>query len=382
MAVCGSVEDRHGIVLAKNELAKAYGIKTAETVVSALKKCPNLAICAPHYDEYLKYSKAANRIYERYTDLVESFGIDESWLDVTASSVFGTGEEIAEKIRHEIKAELGITDSIGVSFNKVFAKLGSDYKKPDAVTVISRNNFKNIVYPLPVCDLLFVGKQTEAALRKLGIMTIGALAEANPELLKIKLGKSGELLSVYDRGLDSDPVLPDRSDDVKSISNGYTFKKDLLGREECKNGIDFLCEEIGNKLRRKGLMCSTVQVSIKDQFLKLIQRQAPLEHPTDTGAEISKKAFEILCNTWNMEVPVRMLTVTAHCLLNADNASRQINIFSSFDNNTDDMKISKMEIALDEIRGKFGVDSIVKASFMNPELGIYLNKSDKSKGRN
>ena len=185
MAVCGSREDRHGIVLAKNEEAKKYGIVTAETIYSAQKKCPNLVIAEPHHDKYVEFSRRVGEIYAEYTDLIEPFGIDESWLDVTASyKLFGSGEEIAEKIRRRIKEEIGITVSIGVSFNKTFAKLGSDYKKPDAVTVINEENFRSIVYPLPVSDLLYVGKKTADQLFRLGIRTIGDLAATSEQLLE------------------------------------------------------------------------------------------------------------------------------------------------------------------------------------------------------
>ena len=223
MAVCGSTEDRHGIVLAKNELAKKYGIKTAETVYSAKKKCPELVIASPHYDKYSEYSAMVNAIYAKYTDMIEPFGIDESWLDVTASQkLFGTGEEIAELIRREVKETIGITVSIGVSFNKVFAKLGSDYKKPDAITVINHKNFRDIVFPLPVGDLLFIGKKTEIALASMGIKTIGDLAAASPELLRMRLGKAGEMIYHYARGEDESPVSVVR-EAAKSVGNGFTF---------------------------------------------------------------------------------------------------------------------------------------------------------------
>ena len=258
MAVCGSTEERRGIVLAKNELAKKYGIKTAETVWSAKKKCPALVTVEPHHEEYARYSKMVNEIYLRYTDMVEPFGIDESWLDVTASrKLFGTGLEIAEKISADVKREIGITVSIGVSFNKVFAKLGSDYKKPDAITVIDEENFKNIVYPLPVGDLLFVGKRTEEALIYMGIRTIGDLAATSETLLKSRFGKAGEMLHKYARGLDDSPVTAER-EDAKSIGSGFTFRHDLVGREECRQGIDFLSDDIGRKLRLKGMKCGTV----------------------------------------------------------------------------------------------------------------------------
>lgn len=377
MAVAGSVENRHGIILAKNEHAKRFNIKTAETVFSAKKKCPDLVLLDPHYDRYVEYSVKANEIYSRYTDMVEPFGIDESWLDVTASGVFGNGYEIAEKIRQEIKQELGITVSVGVSFNKVFAKLGSDYKKPDATTVISRENFKDIVYPLPVSDLLFVGKSTADALKHLGIRTIGDLAEANRELLVMKLGKSGAMLSSYARGEDNSPVESSSKADAKSIGNGFTFKHDLVGREECLTGIKYLSEEIGTKLRIKGLKCSTVQLTIKDEYLRSIQRNLTLSSPTDISSEIADAAYRILCREWKEERPIRMITVTATNIVRADSVYEQLGFFDS-EKTEKREKNGKREIAVDEIRRKFGTDSIVRASIIENDIGIY-NKKNKKK---
>ena len=377
MAVAGSVENRHGIILAKNEHAKKFNIKTAETVFSAKKKCPDLVLLDPHYDRYVEYSVKANEIYSRYTDMVEPFGIDESWLDVTASGVFGNGYEIAEKIRQEIKQELGITVSVGVSFNKVFAKLGSDYKKPDATTVISRENFKDIVYPLPVSDLLFVGKSTADALKHLGIRTIGDLAEANRELLVMKLGKSGAMLSSYAKGEDNSPVESSSKADAKSIGNGFTFKHDLVGREECLTGIKYLSEEIGTKLRIKGLKCSTVQLTIKDEYLRSIQRNLTLSSPTDISSEIADAAYRILCREWKEERPIRMITVTATNIVRADSVHEQLGFFDS-ENTGKREKNGKREIAVDEIRRKFGTDSIVRASIIENDIGIY-NKKNKKK---
>lgn len=370
MAVSGSVENRHGIILAKNELAKKYGIATAETVFSAKKKCPNLVLAKPHYNEYERFSKMANEIYARYTDMIEPFGIDESWLDVTASKFFGNGMEIAEKIRNDIKNELGITVSIGVSFNKVFAKLGSDYKKPDAITEIKRSNFQTIVYPLPVSELLFVGKKTAEALKLLGIRTIGELAAASPDLLARKLGKAGEVLSVYARGEDKSPVEAQDKTESKSIGNGYTFKHDLVGRDECKIGINSLAEEIGTKLRQRGLKCATVQLSIKDEYLRTIQRNAPQDPPSDISSEIADTAFKILCKEWSSDKPIRMITVTATNLVRKEGLAEQIDMFGA-EKTEKREKSGKRENALDEIRKKFGTDSIVRAAIIDSDIGIY-----------
>lgn len=379
MAVCGSEEDRHGIVLAKNELAKAYGIKTAETVFSAKKKCPHLVTAAPHHKAYVEFSRRANEIYSRYTDMIEPFGIDESWLDVTASrKIFGTGYEIAEKISTDIKNELGITVSIGVSFNKVFAKLGSDYKKPDAITVIDRNNFKSIVFPLPVSSLLFVGKKTETALATMGIRTIGELAGTSRDILCMRFGKMGETLSMCADGTENSPVDPYSREDVKSISNGYTFKHDLIGWDECKIGIDYLAEEIGTKLRRRGLKCCTVQLSIKDQYLRTVQRQRQQNPPSDISTEIAATAFAILKEEWGIQKPARMLTVSATNLIKDDTYAPQLSLF---DTSVDQKRESKKnkENAVDKIRQKYGDASIVKGAVIDTDIGIYTAHNNKKK---
>lgn len=376
MAVCGSQSDRHGIVLAKNELAKKYKIATAETVYSAKKKCPGLVIAEPHYDEYTKYSKLVNAIYARYTDMIEPFGIDESWLDVTASGkIFGSGKEIAEAIRREVKETLGITVSIGVSFNKVFAKLGSDYKKPDAVTVIDEENFRDIVFPLPVSDLLFVGKKTERALITMGIRTIGELANTSREMLSLRFGKAGQMLHKYANGLDDSPVTV-AAEDAKSISNGFTFRHDLVGRDECRVGIEYLSEEIGRRLRENGQLCSTVVLTIKDEYLRSIQRQKPQNPPTDISSEISKTAYGILLEEWNAEKPIRMITVAASNLVRGEMASRQISFFDSTGETTRE-KSKKRETAVDKIRQKFGNDAILSGAVIDSDIGIYDSTRNK-----
>lgn len=379
MAVCGSTEDRHGIVLAKNDIAKQYGIKTAETVYSAKKKCPNLVIAAPHYDRYSEYSAIVNAIYAKYTDMVEPFGIDESWLDVTASrKIFGTGEQIAELIRRDVKENVGITVSIGVSFNKVFAKLGSDYKKPDAITVISEENFRDIVFPLPVGDLLFIGRKTEVALASMGIRTIGDLAGSSPDMLRMRLGKAGEMIYRYARGEDDSPVSPVR-DDAKSIGNGFTFRHNLVTKEECRVGIDFLAEEIGRRLRAEGMKCSTVQLTIKDEYLRSIQRQRTMRPPTDISREIASRAYAILLDEWSDGKPIRMITVTALNLVRADMVCEQIDMFAQTANIARN-KSKKREEAMDKIRQRYGGTSIVTGSVMDSDIGVFA--SDKGKKKN
>ncbi len=373
LAVCGSTEDRHGIVLAKNEVAKKYNIQTAETVYSALKKCPTLKIVEPHHEKYLKYSRLVNEIYHKYTDKVEPFGIDESWLDVTKSQkLFGSGMEIAEKIRQEVKSTLNITISVGVSFNKVFAKLGSDYKKPDAITEILKSNYKEIVYPMPASSLLFVGKRTETALRDLDIFTIGDLAKFDKNILIAKLGKMGKILHEYANGEDTDDVSAKR-EDAKSISNGLTFKRDLVTYDEYKIGIMFLSEEIGRKLRHNNQKCQTVGISIKDKFLKVIHKQATQKEPTDLSKEIADSAFKLFISVWEIGNPVRTITITASNLIKAEESARQVSFFSDEQQDSRE-KTTKIENALDKIKQKYGSKSIISGSLIGSDLGIYDTK--------
>ena len=371
-AVCGSVEDRRGIVLAKNYIAKSYGVKTAETVYSAKKKCPGLVIGPPHHELYAEFSKRVNAIYARYTDMIEPFGIDESWLDVTASrKLFGDGETIANRIREDVKREIGITVSVGVSFNKVFAKLGSDYKKPDAVTVISEENFRDIVFPLPVGDLLFIGARTEKELSLMGIRTIGALASCSPEILISKFGKAGAMLHKYANGLDDSPVTrEDERADAKSIGSGLTFRHNLVGREECRIGIMHLSEDVAHRLRAKGMKCGTVQLTIKDEYLRSIQRQRPVTPETDIAKEITAVSMAILEDEWPEKKPVRMLTVTASNLFRSDMIASQIDMFGEDDEKAR-TKSKKKEETIDKIRQKFGNSSILNGSVIDTDIGIY-----------
>ena len=382
MAVCGSESDRHGIVLAKNELAKKYGIKTAETVYSARKKCPGLVIASPHYEEYTRYSRRVNEIYARYTDMIEPFGIDESWLDVTASKkLFGDGIEIAERIRREVREEIGITISVGVSFNKVFAKLGSDYKKPDATTVILREDVERIVYPLPVSDLLFVGQKTADQLRIMGIKTIGDLSRVPRDVLVARFGKYGDQLYKNANGLDDSPVIRiGEGDDQKSIGLGFTFRHDLTSREECKIAINYLSDEVAVKLRNAGMVCNTVQLSIKDEFLSVIQRQRALSHPTDLAHDISDVANQILVKEWSEARPIRMLTVTAQNLTRNEYSADQIDIFAEIDD-TRREKDKKQEQAVDKIMQKFGRESITNGAILTTDIGIKDKKIKTNPGR-
>ena len=367
MAVGGSQEDRHGIILAKNELAKKYNIQTAETIVEAKRKCPDLVIVPPRHEEYSKFSKRVNEIYQEYTDLVEPFGIDESWLDVTASRrLFGDGKTIADEIRERVKKEIGITVSVGVSFNKVFAKLGSDYKKPDATTVISKENYKDIVYPLPVKDLLFVGRKTLLELAAMRIKTIGDLANADRNLLYKKLGKMGHMLSVYARGEDNEPVKSIYAEDeTKSIGNGMTFRRDLKGEEDVKKGIHLLSESVATRMRKKHLKCETVHIQIKSPEFQVVSRQKKLATPTNSAREIASAAYELFVSVWNLRSPVRAITVTGTNLL-PENSGTQMNLFDAPETSE---KQERLLETIDNLRGKFGFGSLTTADFIDNDLG-------------
>jgi DNA polymerase-4 len=370
MAVSGNPAHRHGIILAKNELAKRCGVVTAETIWQAKKKCPNLVLVQPHHDKYYEYSEKANEIYERFTDRVEPFGIDESWLDVTGCThLFGNGKEIADQIREEIKSQLGLTVSVGVSFNKVFAKLGSDYKKPDATTVISRENYKEIIYPLPVSDLLYVGKAATEALAKYGITTIGQLANFEKPIIAANLGKLGEMIHDYANGLDNNPVgFAHDAQNAKSIGNGMTFRRDLDGMDDMLLGLSPLVDSVATRLRKSGMKCSTVQIVILDPQFKSISRQKKLEKPTNLYKEIRDKAIEIIQSSWNLKAPIRMLTITAMNLV-AENEAEQISFLGDVEGKRRE-KLERIEKTVDTIRNRFGKKAISFGAEAESDIGV------------
>ena len=362
MAVCGDPESRHGIILAKNELAKAYGIQTAETIWQAKRKCPQLTLVVPHHDLYEQISDQINEIYGQYTDLVEPFSIDESWLDVTGTlHTFGSGEQIANELRRRIREEIGITISVGVSFNKIFAKLGSDYKKPDATTCITRDNYQTILWPLPARDMMFVGSTTAERLARMGIATIGDIAHAGRDQLRLILGRSGETIWEYAAGEDCSLVRrADESDQPKSIGNSITFPHDLVGRQEICAGLLALCDQVGSRLRKHGLYCATVQIQIKDPLLATISRQQKLAAPTNVTRELYEAAVAIAEKSWSMSSPVRLLSVTAANL--GDCCTEQMTLIG--DTTEGKLKNAKLDRAMDSIRSRFGKDSISYARLM------------------
>ena len=359
MAVSGDPASRHGIILAKNEPAKKFGVQTAETIWQAKRKCPDLVLLPPHHRLYREFSKKVNAIYDQYTDLVESFGIDESWLDVTHTlHLFGgDAKALADTLRARIKAELGLTLSVGVSFNKVFAKLGSDYKKPDATTVISRENWRDLVWPLPVGALLYVGGVARKLLRQYGVETIGQLAACRPEMLEALLGKMGLQLYDYANGQDGSPVRSRYdAEPVKSVGNGTTFPQNLTTQAQVRSGIAVLADSVATRLRHLGLYAGGVQVTIRDPQFHDRSRQRQLPVPTHLIRDLTDAAMALTEQLWRPPAPIRALTVTALHLVPEQDAYEQTDLFSA---PLAREKQEKLEGAVDLIRKKYGGGAIV-----------------------
>ena len=368
VAVCGDPRSRHGIILAKNEPAKAFGVKTAETIWQARKKCPDLVLLPAHHDKYRAMSRRVNALYERYTDLVEPFGIDESWLDVTGTLHLFGGDPVAlaDRIRGEVRRELGVTISVGVSFNKIFAKLGSDYKKPDATTLITEEDLQAIVWPLPVTDLLYVGRAAARTLERYGVRTIGQLAAFDRQALTALLGKQGGQLWNYANGLENSPVAPaGQYTPPKSVGNGETFPRDLITREEVHRGVALLADQVAVRLRRHRMKAATLQVTIRAPDFKDICRQRPLPAPTCTARELTRAAMDILEHSWKAGAPIRAITLTAQNLIPEEEAAEQLGLFAPEEPKRRD-RAEKLERVVDQLREKYGHDAVTSAALAMP----------------
>ena len=374
VAVGGDVEARHGIILAKNELAKRAGVKTGEALWQAKQKCPNLVIVPPHYQLYLRFSRMARAIYAEYTDLIEPFGLDEAWIDVTGSGVFGDAVEIAETIRNRVKFELGITVSIGVSFNKIFAKLGSDYKKPDAVTVFGKDDYREKVWPLPVEELLYVGPATTRKLRARCIRTIGDLAQTDPSLLHSWLGKMGYVLHAFANGNDPSPVAPLGEEAIiKSIGNSTTTPRDLTCEEDVNIIFYVLAESVAARMRENGFRAKTVQISLRDTDLFSFERQCKLESPSCLASELHDAGMRLLRDHYRFRKPLRSVGIRGMDLVPIQTAM-QLNFF---EDPVRREKRERLEVAVDELRRRFGHAAVSRAVTMcDPSLGTINPKDD------
>lgn len=375
VAVSGDAEQRHGIILAKNDPAKAFDVRTGETIWQARQKCPDLVVLPPDYPRYLRFSRLARSIYADYTDRIEPFGPDEAWLDVTASAdLFGTGKTIADEIRLRIRKELGITASVGVSWNKIFAKLGSDRKKPDATTVIARGNFKDVVWPLPVDDLLYVGPATRKKLALKCIHTIGELAAAGTESLHGWFGKWGDILYVFANGLDDSPVARMGTEAmIKSVGNSVTAPRDLKNDADAGILLFVLCESVAMRLRELGLECGTVELSVRDNTLYSLTRQKKQPRPTNLAPDLYRAAMELFRTHYKWYRPIRSLGVRG-CGLCAAGGCAQLSLL--VDEERRDRRI-RLEAAVDDIRRRYGNLSIRRALLLTDRrLGTLDPKDD------
>ena len=374
LAVCGSQEERHGIVLTANYLAKPYGVKTGMAIWQARQNCPNLVILPPDMDEYIRFSRMAREIYEDYTDQIEPFGLDESWLDVTGSvGLFGDPMSIAREISGRIKFELGITASIGVSDNKITAKLGSDYKKPDAITRIEADNYKELAYPLPVEDLLYVGPATSRKLRAIGISTIGRLAECPVDVLVRRLGKMGAVLHTFANGRDVSPVQKsDHVPNIKSVGNSATTPRDLETEADVKLMLYLLAESVCARMRELVSRCTVVEIYVRDTQLNSIVRQRKLQAPSCSSQELAETGLDIFRRNYRWDRPVRSIGLRGAGLVEAQ-GTVQLSLY------TEDQKRDKWEridTAVDHLRQRYGYMSVRRALMDSDPLLGHINVKD------
>jgi len=374
MAVAGNPRTRHGIILAKNQIAKNMGIKTGQTIWEAKKICPNLICLPPNHDLYQQYSETVREIYKRYTDLVESFGPDECWLDVTESQLlFGSGEKIANTLREVVKKETGLTISVGVSFSKYFAKLGSDLKKPDATTVISKENFRSTIWKLPADSLIFVGRRTIEKLNKLNIFSIGDLALADEKLLTDHFGVLGKKYKQMANGTDDEPVHEvSHLGKTKSVGNGMTTIRDLKTRDEVETTVLTLAEKVAYRMRQNNLFGKTANLSLRDESLKFTSHSLSFTPPTNNANFITKKCMEIFDTFWkNTKLSIRSVRI-ALSNLTTSGSEMQLDMF----NTTKLDKAQKLDESLDKIREKYGYYAVRRAKTLDKEFIDYFEPDE------
>lgn len=366
MAVGGDVEARHGIILSANQIARRFKIKTGEALWQAKQKCPDLIVVPPHFDLYFRFTKLTRALYCEYAPQVEPFGLDEAWVEVTNTDKLDRlgARGLADEIRRRVKDELGITVSIGVSDNKIFAKLGSDFRKPDAVTMFNRSNMRELIWPLPCSDLLYIGPATKRKLAKYGIRTIGQLAQTPPDYLHRWLGKWGLILSAYANGLDSSPVAGvDEQQGIKSIGNSTTLPRDLCCDADAGIAFWMLCESVAARLRAHGFLCKTVQISLRTNDLTTFERQKKLAQPTCLASTLHETALELLRDNFSWQLPLRSVGVRAVDLIPAE-TPQQLSMFAA-----DAQKTERLEHAVDDVRQRFGPRAVRRAvSMIDPTL--------------
>lgn len=373
VAVVGDPELRHGIVLAKSYEAKRFNVQTGDAMWQARQKCKDIIFVPAHYDQYLKFSGLSKEIFSRYSDRCEPFGLDESWIDLTGcTKLFGSGEQVAAELRQKVKYELGITASVGVSFNKVFAKLGSDMNKPDGTTVIPFESFREKVWPLPVKDLLYVGRATTNKLRAYGILTIGDLAKADMSFLEQRLGKIGVMLWTFANGLDTSPVSNIGAKSmIKSIGNSTTAPRDLVTDEDIKITLYALCESVAERLREHDFRCRTVQLTMRDNALRSMERQLALAYPTCLAQVIFDAALLLFKRHHVSGLPIRSLGVRA-CNLFVQDAV-QLSLYPDI---AKAQEQEVLETAIDDIRRRYGHFAIQRGIMLTDKNLSALNPKD------
>ena len=367
VAVGGDAAARHGIILAKNDVAKAYGVKTGDVLWMARQKCPQLVILPADFERYLRFSRLVKQIFAQYSDRVESFGIDECWLDISSPSQKIDGRAAADELRQRVKAEVGLTLSIGVSWNKIFAKLGSDLHKPDATTVIDEENFRQVVWPLAVSELLYVGRSTARKLRDRGIRTIGELAQTPPEDLRRILGKWGEILWIFANGYDEAPVAyAEETAPICSIGNSITLPRDITCREEAQMVLTVLAESVAARLRANGYKSAGVAVGVRDDRLAAFTRQQQLPTATQVTSELLKAAMALVDQHITWQRPLRSIGLRAIALQPAN--AQQLSLFDD----ESARRAEQLEQTLDELRRRFGNKSVVRANTLaDPSLTAF-----------
>ena len=372
MAVVGDAEKRHGIVLAKNQLASKAGVKTAEAIWEAETKCPNLVKLSAHYDKYMYYSQKLREMYMEYTDKVEPFGLDECWLDITNSCLDKSAEDIANEIRERVKNEFNLTCSVGVSFNKIFAKLGSDYKKPDAVTVIDKDNYKDIVWKLPASDLLFIGKHTNDKLAKINIRTIGDIARADRNYLIEYLGKAGDQIWTNANGFDESEVAStDHKREIKSVGNSTTTPSDMTNVREVAGTLRQLSASVASRLRNHKMIGSCIQITVRDKYLHIYDHQRNLYEATNNEAVIYKAAMDLFEESYDWSAPIRSIGVRCTKLVPETNGI-QMSIFTNVEQVKKDDKLARV---MDTINERYGKGSIRSAAELQSTLSKHYDGS-------
>lgn len=357
-AVGGDRTKRRGIILAKSVPAKKYGVKTGEPITDALKKCPNLVLVPARHEVYRRYSKAFLSILERYSDTIEQCSIDECFIDMTGTQkLFGEPVEAAGRIKDEIYRELGFTVNVGISTNKLLAKMASDFKKPNLVHTLFPYEIQDKMWGLPAGELFLVGRSTERTLRTLGIHTIGELAKADVNMLRASLKKQGEVIWKFANG-EGVTLVEAEPSDAKSYGNATTIAFDVTDEDTAKIVLMSLADTVGRRLRRDGACAEVVSVNIKYNDLSKASHQCELGHATNVTDEIYQTAARLFEELWNGQ-PVRLLGIQTSHVIRAEDG-RQMSLFDTADYE----KREKLDRVIDDIRERFGTDAVKRASFL------------------